>query len=132
MRLAAFALALLALLLAVALFLGGSALLPAGAWPASALPGAPWEYLLLAGLVTLPAGAGLAAKRELEGGALLLLGAACAGIALAWHAGPHLDWYLPGLFLVVLPQATAGFLFFGRGRRLAREAALKKPVRRKG
>jgi len=128
----AFALALLALVIALVLFLGGGALLPKGAWPDSPVPRAPWEFLLLAGLLTLPAGAGLAAKREAAGGALLFLGAACVGLALAWHAGPHLDWYLPGLFLVVLPQAASGALFLLRARRLAQVAALKKPVRRKG
>lgn len=129
MRGAALGLSGLLLFLCAALYAGASALLPEGAWPGP-LPAAPWEFLLLAGLLTLPVGAALGLRDPRVGGALQMVGAALAGLALMWNAGPHIERYLPGLFLVVLPQALAGTLFLLHGRRAARAAAKPKPRRR--
>lgn len=129
MRAAALGLSGLLLLLYAALYAGASAFLPEGAWP-GLLPEAPWEFLLLAGLLALPVGALTAVKEARLGGAVQMVGAALAGLAFTWHAGPHLNRYLPGLFLAVLPQALAGALFLLHARKTPRSPAKAKPRRR--
>lgn len=118
LRRLATALSVLLLASYVTLYGGFSAkMLPQGAWPKSAIPEAPWEWLFIMGtLIALPLCALLGLKKPRLAGASLFLASAAASIALSINAGPYLSRYFPGFFIAILPQCLIGYLLFRDGK----------------